>query len=280
MSMPEVPEVREFAAHDESVSVRWGAATDVGRRRTVNEDSVFAAFPVFLVADGMGGHDAGDVASSLAIGAFQRLKSRTTTTVRDVEEAVFDAMRQVEQSEVGMRGGGTTLSGACLVDIDGVAHWLVLNVGDSRTYLLDDGELEQLSVDHSVVQELLDAGRVAPFEARNHPHRNVITKAIGGGASARPDYWIVPASAGQRVLICSDGLSGEIEDNEIARVLRVEASPAAAARTLIHAALLAGAPDNVSVIVVDVDAVAGPLVEDTGGRLELEDTLPSVRGTR
>lgn len=280
MSRPEPADISQFAAADETVSVRWAAATDVGCRRTVNEDSVFASFPVFVVADGMGGHDAGDIASSLAISAFDELAGGSIGTIAQVEQAVASAMRRVERSDAGTRGGGTTLSGACLVNIDGVAHWLVLNVGDSRTYLLDDGELEQLSVDHSVVQELVDAGRVLPLDARHHPHRNVITKAIGGGASARPDYWIVPVVAGQQLLVCSDGLSGEVDDAEIGRVLRTASSPSEAVRSLVHAALLAGAPDNVSAIVVDVEAVAGAPIGDTGGRVQLEDTVPSVRGLR
>ncbi|WAC66724.1 protein phosphatase 2C domain-containing protein [Agrococcus sp. SL85] len=267
--------IGEYRFSHPSISLRWAAATHPGRRRTVNEDSVFASFPVFLVADGMGGHASGDVASALAIEAFRSLKGRTLSDVTSVEGAVERAFEDVRTQATGEPVGGTTLSGAVLVDVDGVAHWFVLNVGDSRTYVYADGELEQVTVDHSVVQELVESGALRRVDARRHPHRNVITRALGAGDSRPADAWLRPAERGQRLLVCSDGLSGEVDDVELAEILGDLASPAAAAALLLRRALDAGAPDNVSVVVVDVDAVALDEAElfDTHAQT-IDDTIP------
>jgi len=248
--------IGEFRFSHPSISLRWAGATHVGMRRTVNEDSVFASFPVFVVADGMGGHAAGDVASALAVEAFRSLKGRTLADVECVEAAVEHAFEQVSARAADEEIGGTTLSGSVLVDVSGVAHWLVLNIGDSRTYLYEQGSLEQVTIDHSVVQELVETGALRRADARRHPHRNVITRALGAGERQPADAWLRPAERGQRLLVCSDGLTGEVDDAEIAEILGDVASPAAAAALLLRRALDAGAPDNVSIVVVDVDAVA------------------------
>ncbi|MDR7233421.1 PP2C family protein-serine/threonine phosphatase [Agrococcus sediminis] len=267
--------VGEFRFSHPSIALRWAGATHPGARRTVNEDSVFASFPVFLVADGMGGHASGDVASALAVEAFRSLKGRTLADVACVEEAVERAFDDVRTRALDEPIGGTTLTGSVLVDVEGVAHWLVLNIGDSRTYLFEQGALQQVTVDHSVVQELVEAGALRRAEARSHPHRNVITRALGPGERQAADVWLRPAERGQRLLVCSDGLTGEVEDDEIAEILGDVASPAAAAALLLRRALDAGAPDNVSVVVVDVDAVAladGDL-HDTHAQ-SVDDTIP------
>lgn len=248
--------VGEFRFSHPSISLRWAGSTHPGMRRTVNEDSVFASFPVFLVADGMGGHASGDVASALAIEAFRSLKGRTLADVACVEDAVEHAFESVHQRSLGEPIGGTTLSGSVLVDVDGVAHWLILNIGDSRTYLQERGQLRQVTVDHSVVQEMVETGALRRADARSHPHRNVITRALGAGERQPADVWLLPAERGQRLLVCSDGLTGELDDGDIAQILGDVASPAAAAALLMRRALDAGASDNVSVVVVDVDAVA------------------------
>ncbi|ROR65984.1 PP2C family protein-serine/threonine phosphatase [Agrococcus jenensis] len=248
--------IGEFRFSHPSISLRWAGATHAGMRRTVNEDSVFASFPVFVVADGMGGHAAGDVASALAVEAFRSLKGRTLADVECVEAAVEHAFEQVSARAADEEIGGTTLSGSVLVDVSGVAHWLVLNIGDSRTYLYEQGSLEQVTIDHSVVQELVETGALRRADARRHPHRNVITRALGAGERQPADAWLRPAERGQRLLVCSDGLTGEVDDVEIAEILGDVASPAAAAALLLRRALDAGAPDNVSIVVVDVDAVA------------------------
>lgn len=267
--------VGEFRYSHPSISLRWAGATHPGMRRTVNEDSVFASFPVFLVADGMGGHAAGDVASTLAVEAFRSLRGRTLADVAHVESALERAFDSMHEHAQAAQLGGSTLSGAVLVDVGGIAHWLILNIGDSRTYLFEHGELQQVTVDHSVVQELVETGALRSTEARRHPHRNVITRALGAGQRQSADVWLRPAERGQRMLVCSDGLSGEVEDREMAEILGEVSSPAAAAALLLRRALDAGAPDNVSVVVVDVDAVelADEDLFDTHAQT-LDDTIP------
>ena len=248
--------IGEYRFSHPSISLRWAGTTHAGMRRTVNEDSVFASFPVFVVADGMGGHAAGDVASALAVEAFRGLKGRALADVECVEASLEHAFEEVRARAADQEIGGTTLSGSVLVDVAGAAHWLVLNIGDSRTYLFERGALEQVTVDHSVVQELVETGALRRADARRHPHRNVITRALGAGERQPADAWLRPAERGQRLLVCSDGLTGEVDDAEIAAILGDVASPAAAAALLLRRALDAGAPDNVSIVVVDVDAVA------------------------
>lgn len=244
---------QEFRYHHDTVSLRWGGVTHVGMRRELNEDSFAAAFPVFLVADGMGGHAAGDRASSLALSAFESLHGRALPEPGQIESALQRSFAAVFAS--GEEGAGTTLTGGVLTTTENGVYWYFINVGDSRTYLLQNGVLRQLSVDHSVVQEMIDAGEVRREDARKHPLRNVITRSIGGGQITPPDTWLVPVQRNQRLLICSDGLSGELEDATIERVLRAHPSPSHATAELLRLALAAGARDNVSAVVVDVDAV-------------------------
>ncbi|WP_405216202.1 PP2C family protein-serine/threonine phosphatase [Agrococcus sp. Ld7] len=271
--------VGEFRYSHPSISLRWAGATHPGMRRAVNEDSVFASFPVFVVADGMGGHAAGDVASTLAVEAFRSLRGRALADVAHVERALERAFDSMHEHARSAQLGGSTLSGAVLVDVGGIAHWLILNIGDSRTYLYEHGELRQVTIDHSVVQELVETGSLRSGDARTHPHRNVITRALGAGQRQSVDIWLRPAERGQRMLVCSDGLSGEVEDAEMADILRDVAAPAAAAALLLRRALDAGAPDNVSVVVVDVDAVelADEDLFDTHAQT-LDDTIPTGLG--
>ncbi len=233
------------------VELAWGSRTDVGLRRKTNEDALIAEFPIFLVADGMGGHEAGGVASVRALDAFRPMVGRDAVSLQECSQAFAEAVGLVAGIESSKAAAGTTISGVTVSEHDGVTYWLVINIGDSRTYRLIDGELEQISVDHSAVQELIDAGKISPLEAERHPERNVITKAVGAGSVAEPDYWLIPASTGDRLLICSDGLSKELSAGEITRVLVEEPSPLTAADRLVHEALLRGGHDNVSVIVVD-----------------------------
>lgn len=237
--------------------VRFGAATDRGRRPN-NEDAYLARPPLFLVADGMGGHIGGERASRAVIDAFEPLASRAMVDMAAVRAAFGDAVAAVEALPgEGLAAAGATLTGACLSENDGRSYWLVLNVGDSRTYRLAAGELEQISVDHSVVQELMDAGRLTEAGAETDPRRHVITRAIGAGSSADADYWLIPADQGDRVLICSDGLSGEVAADRLRDALLAEPDPQAAATRLVHEALLHGGHDNITVIVVDALEVSG-----------------------
>lgn len=253
---------------------RWGAATDRGSVRRHNEDSLLATPPFFLVADGMGGHDAGDVASALVVGAFAPYVEQASVTELDVRAAVLGARRAiVEFFEPTEMSGGSTLTGVAVSMVGDTPALVVVNIGDSRTYRLSAGHLEQLSKDHSTVQELVDAGTLAPEDARTHPSRNVITRAISPTADSEPDVWSVPAHAGDRFLACSDGLTGEISDEHIRQILMVHEDPQAAAGALVAAALAAEGRDNITVVVVDVHALAL-----AGDDLEaLEDTVPTVQ---
>jgi PPM family protein phosphatase len=268
---------------DGPVTVTWGAATDAGLRRSLNEDSHLASPPLFLVADGMGGHHAGEVASATVIEQFARLAGRPSLTVDDVQSSVIEARRRVEAlPEGGGAGAGTTLAGVVVADIDGDGYWLTVNLGDSRTYRLSEGVLAQVSVDHSVVQELVDAGQLDAAAAARDSRRNVITRALGAGSESEPDYWLLPAEEGDRLLICSDGLPNELDDSRIDHILRTESHPQTAADRLVREAVAAGGRDNVTVVVVDALEVraregrdraetvpALPFSEDG-----VEDTLP------
>ena len=230
----------------------WGSATDRGRVRRLNEDSLLAYPPVFLVADGMGGHSAGDLASRLAVEEFSQLAGRTSASPDEIHEC-FDriATRLRETVEAG-RTAGTTVAGVAIAAHDGGSYWLVFNIGDSRVYRLSGGELEQISVDHSLVQELIDSGEIAPEDADGHPERHVITRAVGTGPAPEPDYWLIPAGTADRLLICSDGLTTELGDADLHRVLSTVADPQEAAHQLVAEALEHGGHDNVSAVVVDV----------------------------
>ncbi len=265
----------------DAVALRWGAATHTGARRTLNEDRFLAGSLAFFVADGMGGHEAGEVASATAIEVLAPLAAGLTdardgAAAADVERLLAAAHDQVSAIvTVPGREAGTTVSGVVLADQGGVPYWLVVNLGDSRTYLMASGDLEQVSVDHSEVQELLEAGMITALETRTHPRRHVVTRALGPGAPSRADYWFVPVSDGDRVLVCSDGLTGELDDDQIARVLLEVPDAQAAADRLVREALAAGGRDNITVVIVDAATQGG---EQTAPRLPAagtdEDTRP------
>lgn len=256
------------------MTVAYGSATDAGLRRRINEDSFIAAPPVFLVADGMGGHQAGEVASATVIDEFAGFAGRESLGIDEVRAALSRARRRVEALPSGAKPGavaGTTLTGVVIADVEGEGYWLAINLGDSRTYRLSEGDLEQVSVDHSVVQELIDAGQLDPASASSDTRRNVITRAIGAGSDADADYWLLPAERGDRILVCSDGLSSELDAEAIHAVLTAETDPQAAATRLVHEAMLRGGRDNITALVVDATAVHSR----TGGPVD-HATAPSA----
>ncbi|WP_147572810.1 PP2C family protein-serine/threonine phosphatase [Cellulomonas massiliensis] len=234
----------------------WGSATDRGRVRDVNEDALLAYPPVFLVADGMGGHDAGDLASRIAVEEFAQLAGMRTATADDVHACFERTATRIRAEFTGGRQGGTTVSGVAVTEHDGGMYWLVFNLGDSRVYRWADGDLHQVSVDHSVVQELIEAGRLDPADAERHPERHVLTRALGTGGEPEPDYWLLPAAVGERLLICTDGLTRELTVDQLAEVLAGTSDAQDAASELVERAVAHGARDNVSAVVVDV-ATAG-----------------------
>lgn len=232
--------------------------SEVGRRSN-NEDAVFASGRLAVLADGVGGAAGGEVASRWVVNAFISLdKSRLS---RPLPEAMRDALRWGNEAvgfiadfRTDLVGMGTTLTAAALTNEGEV---LVMNVGDSRTYLFREGRLRRLTRDDTLVQRLIDSGVINATEARRHPQRSIVVEAIDGGPRLAPDVTCLEAAADDRLLLCSDGLSDVIDDHEIAAVLETP-SREDCARTLIDLALSNGSPDNISVIVADVSARAAP----------------------
>ena len=235
--------------------VAVGASTDVGRVRALNEDAFLNGDRVWVVADGMGGHAAGDVASRLAVESLRELDGLDELRPALVNAAVARANAAVVRHgmvHVEARGLGTTVTGLAEVTVGGVAHWAVFNVGDSRVYRYAGGELHRATVDHSEVEELLAAGLIEPAEAREHPARHIITRSVGMRPAPAVDLWVLPQTPGERFLLCSDGLTSELDDDQIAAVLAAHPDAGEAAEALIAAVLATPARDNVTVLVVDV----------------------------
>lgn len=263
----------------------WGVATATGRR-SGNEDSFLADPPVFVVADGMGGHDAGEVASAIVVQEFSDLRGRETVEPEDLFDRIERGAARIRAlSAPPGRGAGTTLAGVVLSRRDGAPYWLVVNIGDSRVYRSADGALEQVTVDHSEVQELLDSGELTPTEADDYPRRHVVTRAVGAFAQVRPELWMLPAGPNDRILVCSDGLTGELSDEAIRELLLTSGDPQQSADALVQAALDHGGHDNVTVVVVDGrgadddDATVPSLAEsddDTHPRGDLDPVAEAV----
>ena len=260
-------------------ALRHGSASHTGMVRTVNQDSSLVAEPLFAVADGMGGHAAGDVASQVAIEA---LRLNAEPTAEGLVHAIRVANRAVWEKSVAepsMRGMGTTMCAVVLVPSDGTAAAdpatdtiVVANVGDSRVYLFHNSELEQITEDHSLVEDLVREGRLTSEEARTHPQRNVVTRVLGIEEDVEVDSWQIVPYAGDRFLLCSDGLFNEVDEAQIAGVLRRLEDPADAAAELVRLANEGGGRDNITVVVVDV--------VDDGGRAEAASAeLGSKRAT-
>lgn len=234
-----------------SARLSWGSRSDVGLVRGHNEDSFLVQDPVFAVCDGVGGHAAGEVASAIAVRTISQLAPDTADDARlgaAVEEA-NSAIISAAQSGQGRDGMGCTASA---VVIDG-SRMAVAHVGDSRVYLLSGGILVRITHDHSYVEELVDAGEITADEARVHPSRSIITRALGSDPDMYADHFTLDVHAGDRIIICSDGLSSMVPDAKIESVAISCATPQAAADTLVSAALEGGGHDNVTVIVVDVE---------------------------
>ena len=247
----------------------FAAATDVGRMRKNNEDSYLSAKPVAAVADGMGGHSAGEVASAIAIEELAALGNRgpwgsETAATDDLKQAILRANRRIREmaaTDRKLNGMGTTL--VALLEDGDMVH--VANVGDSRGYLLRQGELSQVTVDHSLVQELVDDGRLSPEDAERHPQRSVITRALGIDPEVEFDLFTYKLQVGDRLLLCSDGLSDVVEPAQIRKVLLRVRNAQRAARELVTVANEQGGPDNITVIVVDAVDEATALAGEDGG---------------
>lgn len=235
------------------LSLSWAAVTHRGMRRELNQDAVLADYPLFIVADGMGGHLGGEIASASAVDRLGALVRDGRINPKSIEKALSRAVKDIiAHPEATDDGTGTTVTGIFLETTGTEPTWVTLNIGDSRVYLLRDGTLAQVTTDHSVVQELVASGRLSPEEAENHPYGNVITRAVGPSESVHPDYIRLDVLDGDRFVICSDGLTKELTDFGIRHFLLENADPQVAIEQMMQACLDNGGRDNISIVVVDV----------------------------
>jgi protein phosphatase len=244
------------------MKLKWGASTDVGMVRQQNEDSFLAEETLFVVADGMGGHNAGEVASALAVTTLKagaRLGIDDAEVFRELVQQANSAIYTASLDDSTQSGMGTTVTALSIVEGE-EPRVLVANVGDSRAYLWRSGALSRLSVDHSYVQELVNEGIITPEAARVHPRRNIVTRALGIDRSVNVDVFTHFVRTGDRIVLCSDGLVDEVPDTEIAKVLGQHTDPQETAEALVMVANTNGGRDNTTVIVIDVlDDISAPI---------------------
>lgn len=256
-------------------TLRAGGASDVGRVRAINEDSFLIADGLYAVADGVGGHQAGEVASATAVEALAvEFTTATRDGLVDAFQAANEAVWTLAQESVERRGMGTTLTALALVEgEDGDDQLVLANVGDSRGYLFQGGELVQITDDHSLVGELVREGQITEAEARVHPRRSIITRALGMDARIEIDTWTVDPSTGDRLVLCSDGLTNEVSDDRIAATLRRLGDPQDCAGELVRLARANGGNDNITVVVVEV-------LDDSGRRAADSAAARGTAGAR
>ena len=275
--------------------LRSGSATDTGLVRSVNQDLAVETSTLFAVADGMGGHAGGEVAARLAVDALSVAFGRQPTGA-GLSQAVTEAntvVFQHSQENPELRGMGTTLTALSLVNEGGQDVLALVNVGDSRSYRFHGGELTQITTDHSLAEEMVRSGELTTAEAAVHPHRHILTRALGVSSDVAVDLWRIQPVRGDRFLLCSDGLTNELELSQISEVLGSVGDPHRAAELLVQAARTHGGSDNITVVVVDVvvgdDNDAVPVVAaanadfvpvpapgtDTGSPAESPDLYPA-----
>jgi len=266
--------------------LRSAARSDVGLVRSGNEDSGYASDHLLVVADGMGGHAAGELASAAAIATMSEVEpaglddSAALERLSQAVETTSERIADVVAAQPELAGMGTTLTALAWLGGE-PPRVAVLHVGDSRAYLLRDGVFTQVTRDHTYVQSLIDSGRITAEEALTHPRRNLLMRAIDGVHPAEPDVSVREARAGDRYLVCSDGLSGYVHDDRVAALLAL-ADPTAVVTALVDAALENGAPDNVTCVVADVVAVDGaheaetPVVVGAAGEARNRERLPDL----
>lgn len=232
----------------------WAARSDTGRVRSHNEDAILTDPPLFVVADGLGGHEAGEVASQLAVETLRDHAPRrpdANALARAVRAANKEVIRAAREG-IGRAGMGTTITAAL---IEGT-HIVIAQVGDSRAYLMHAGSLSRVTEDHSMVADLIRLGQITEAQSRVHPNRSVITRALGTDPNMYADTFQIDAQPGDRLLLCSDGLTSMLLDEGIAQILRANSDPGMAADALIASANEAGGQDNISVIVVDLEGTS------------------------
>ena len=233
-----------------SSMAQFGSRTDIGCIRQQNEDSLIVEPPLYVVADGMGGHAAGEIASEIAVETLTECSPRTADAEglgRAVEQANLNIINAALAGE-GREGMGTTCTAAI---VEGT-RLVIAQVGDSRAYLMHGGKLSQITRDHSLMANMIEAGQITPEEARVHPNRSVITRALGNDPDTIPDLYEIDAEDGDRLLLCSDGLTSMLEDAEIQAVMNRYSDPQMCADVLVDGALAAGGLDNITVTIVEI----------------------------
>ncbi len=250
--------------HGEAIELSWHGVTHTGYRRAANEDSYLADVPLFAVADGMGGHSHGDRASDAVVRRLQAAVDGDFIELAAIVDALNLATWDIHQLDEADRGIGTTVTGVGLSRADGRPMLTVFNVGDSRVYRFIGNELSQITTDHSLVQEMVDAGNLTAEQAEHHPEANVITRAVGFSVEPEIDVVQLELETGMRLLLCSDGLTKEVPPERLRLHLAARLSARETANALVDAALAQGGRDNITVVVVDV--VHAP---ETDGRQSL-----------
>jgi len=272
-----------------TLALRYAVRSDVGLLREGNEDSAYAGPCLLAIADGMGGHAAGEVASAVAISALATLDHEPAGDLLDpLAEAVAEAnitLHEMSVADPSVEGMGTTLTAMLWQG----SHVALCHIGDSRAYMLRDGELFQITRDHTLVQSLVDEGRLTPQAAASHPQRSLLLRALDGRTEADPDLSIREARFGDRYLLCSDGLSDVVTDQTLHKTLQTVTDPDDAVMQLIELAIRSGGPDNITCIVADVvNTDTGPVppsrtpvvvgaASNTDGRPPLRTDSPAGR---
>jgi protein phosphatase len=250
------------------MKVRVGASTDVGRARERNEDAYLSSPPLYAVADGLGGHRGGDVASSLALHVLEEIAKpgmwgQLSEQIREANRAILEQAR----GDRSLAGMGTTIT-AAFMDEDEL-H--LAHVGDSRAYLLRAGEFSPLTEDHTLVHRMVQEGKISPEEAEHHPQRNIVVRALGVDDPVEVDEITIPVQKGDRVLLCSDGLYSMVPDERIQEALQASGDPQEASVRLVDLANDAGGLDNITVVVLDFDEGDGAEVLASGRGVEQQD---------
>jgi len=253
-----------------TLALHYALRSDVGLLREGNEDSAYAGPRLLAIADGMGGHAAGEVASAVAISAIAPLDRQNLISDDDMLNALADAvasaratLHDMSESDPAVEGMGTTLTAMLWAG----ARVAVCHIGDSRAYLLRDGDLYQITRDHTLIQSLVDEGRLSPAAAANHPQRSLIMRALQGSTDADPDLAMHDAILGDRYLLCSDGLTDVVSDETVHHILSTVPDAEDAVNQLIALAIRNGGPDNITCIVADVVDTAGPVPPSTEARM-------------
>jgi protein phosphatase len=239
----------------------FGGSSHRGAVRALNEDSWLAQPPVFVVADGMGGHRAGDAASAIVVERFIDLAGESPVELEAVQDCIGACQREIEALDDGAGPPpGSTLVAAVYILQGDTGYWLVANIGDSRAYVSVDALLEQVTHDHTVVQELIDAGKLRPTDTSSHPERHVVTRALGATDDSSADYSLIPVTGGSTLMLCSDGVSSELDDRTLAKLIGLGLGAQETAQQIVDSAVAAGGHDNATAIVVRVQGPS-PRVE-------------------